>query len=220
MWYTPTENAFIPSEEKRIKNLAYYGEFFANLDFDDGFKTIAYKALERYILSLNIENVTFDLSVAEISTDISNNVRLIIESQNFWESTAQELQDITTALQADFFLTPIIQSYPFELDDKATLPIEIYFSEEDKDIPHRYIIQKAQADIYILEKQLSRLKNRVKTLQNTDRASIGALIQNWNTLIPQIEDKINNQKIQFQRWKRLFSVEDVITCFKWYTKLH
>ena len=197
---TPTLsiNAFLSPEENRIKKLAYYGEFFANLDFDDGFKSIVYKALERYILSLDIENIRFDLETTDTSKDISNNVKVIIESDDFWEDTAEEILEITTSLQADFHLTPIVQNYPFVLDDEVQLPVQVLFSEQDGHTYHRYIIQKAQADIYSLEKKLERLEYRAELLKDSQDISISALIESWSMLIPEIKHKISNGKAELE----------------------
>ena len=73
---TPSKNGFIPNEDRRIKALAYYGEFFANLDFDDGFKSIVLKQLLDYISNLD----TTDISCHKEET--ADMIRVIIEAES------------------------------------------------------------------------------------------------------------------------------------------
>jgi len=189
---TPSTNAFISDEEKRIRTLAYYGEFFANLDFDDGFKSIVLKQLLDYISSLE----TVDISCEQEET--ADMIKVIIESESFEENTAKDIFEITTKLQSDFCMTPLLQSYPFKLDDEITLPVRVKTKSTDGIYFHRQVIQTAQAEILRLEKQLQNLHFRIDILWKNTDATLVALLESWQILIPEIKDRVKELKTEFQ----------------------
>jgi len=193
MLYTPSTNAFISDEERRIKTLAYYGEFFANLDFDDGFRSIILKQLLTYI-----ENLEIDKWISYQKEETADMIRVIIEAESFQENTAKHIFDITTKLQAHFCMTPLLQSYPFKLDEEVTLPIKIEAKSKDGIYFHRQVIQNAQAEILKLEKKLKKLQFSVSALGETDDAALNAILERWKSLIVQIETRVENLKIDFQ----------------------
>jgi len=62
-------------------------------------------------------------------------------------------------------MTPILQSYPFKLDDEVILPVTVKTKLTDGVYFHRQIIQNAQADIIRLEKQLQSLHFRNTSIE-------------------------------------------------------
>jgi len=125
-------------------------------------------------------------------------IRVIIEVSWFETDTAKDIFDITTKLQADFCMTPLLQSYPFDLDTGVSLPIEVEAKAKDGIRFHRQVIQNAQASIIKLEKQLEKLHFSVNALGENDDVVLKGMLESWQALIPQIEEKIQALKMDFQ----------------------
>ena len=189
---TPSKNAFLSDEERRIRTLAYYGEFFANLDFDDGFTSIALHYLLTYISTIDKPNIVCT------QDETSSMIKIIIESKKFEEETMSELFEITSKLQVVFCMTPIIQSCPFEMESDISVPVEVKMRESDGVRFHRQVIQKPQASILRMEKQLENLQFRINSLQWNNDSTVLALVETWTRLIPQMKTKIEEQKMLFQ----------------------
>jgi hypothetical protein len=120
-------NHFQSPRDQEISKLAYYGEFFVNLDLDDGYRTILYQLLIEYISSIQdrppsvlcisvIENTTSRVSVTlELHTPATPDITIALK----------EVQSVSTRLQRDFHMYPLIQRYPFSLRNDIALPIEL-----------------------------------------------------------------------------------------------
>jgi hypothetical protein len=71
----PSVNHFLSPEERAINSLAYYGEFFANLDFDDGYRSILLRELLAYMRSFQDDHIDITLihdeSISTLMDDIS-----------------------------------------------------------------------------------------------------------------------------------------------------
>jgi hypothetical protein len=160
-------NHFQSPRDQEISKLAYYGEFFANLDLDDGYKTILYQLLIEYIGSL--QNTLPPSLVATVIEDTTSRVSVTLElrtpaTQDI-TTVLREVQSISTRLQKDFHMYPLIQRYPFSLDDAIALPIEFQGPIGEGDLAWRHRIHQEESRLLKLKRQLETVLQQIALLQ-------------------------------------------------------
>jgi len=158
------QNSFENPQQKAIRSFAFYAEFIASIDFDDGWKSVVMPQLLGYLDTLS---ETLDGDKVQIITDTTQelvhiSLSIPLNTHGSFETGMQ----ISKALQQDFYCSPVFQSLWWDrVDPKSPLPTQMKEVHEDEYISHRLKIQSHIAQILKIQQELEASELRLKNLQ-------------------------------------------------------
>ncbi|NUJ98202.1 hypothetical protein HGA92_05460 [Candidatus Gracilibacteria bacterium] len=182
-----TQNTFLSPEEREKRNLAYYGEFIALRDFDDGWENSLYKKALNYILQSNIP-----IRVFEDSDKKKGYVKVILEISQLDNDMEQKIFDMSIALQREYFFTPIVQNTGFGVSEKSQVPAIVESPKQDEIGYQRYNLQKEVAKIFAIENELNKIKYQLDILSQSNEPYIQKIVEQLQEAKSQLEEKLGD----------------------------
>jgi len=188
-------NSYLSEEDRRKKNLAFYGEFFVMKEFDDGWRENLY---ERFITYCeNFENSNLDLEVFDEVENISGDIRLILSTDKIIWNSEKDILEITTKLQKEFLFTPVFQNTNFWFSDDNILPVVLDEPEKDSKRYNRFILQREVKKILVLKSEIKKIDYYLNIILDIDdeilKAQTDWLIELKNKYELEIKDLHNSK---------------------------
>ncbi len=171
---TLLQNSFLSPEEKYKRSRGYHGEFFVLPDFDDGWKQNLQDQVFSYLQNLESQDIW--VQVYENIESHKWAIHVILDVEQVTQDNRDVLMTLTTALQRNYFMTPIYQDVHYSVPERESLPIVL--EEPEKDIPwyHRYKLQWYMANMFVIKNEINRLSYLLDTIDTSSHTYMWKII--------------------------------------------
>ena len=194
----PNINSFLPEEEKALQRHMYFWDFFASLDFDDGWKESSLPHLKEYTETFSQEQKwNFSLQIEKWQ----DMVHLILSSHSKTPQTLEEISHISQELQSSYALNIFREHvHPLFAAWSTLFPFKMEEPHEDDYFFARYTLQEYLAQIYSLQRDKKRFQHiegkmesvdaKVKNVEGVYKENVQKNIQHIDVMLSRLQDEL------------------------------
>ncbi len=185
-----SKNTFLSPQEQQKRSHAYYGEFFAVKNFDDGWEQNLYNKVLQYLQTILDGEIS--IQVYDDLDTTHEKLNIILSVWELSQEVSDSLLEITTRLQRDYLCTPTVQNINYTWDADISLPVELSDISESDTWYHRFQLQSHIAQILTLRNETVRLEYMITQFSNASDSVMSQIVQDCKASLKALQANLKD----------------------------